>query len=78
MEAGREIHLRAGQTLVIEAGSRLTLKGPGGFIDIHSGGIDVVGTMVKINSGGSAGEGSGASPRTPDDAEEAQPKDVGY
>jgi len=78
LEAGREIHLRAGQTLVIEAGSRLTLRGPGGFIDIHSGGIDVVGTMVKINSGGSAGAGSGASPRTPDDAEEAQPKDVGY
>ncbi len=76
LEAGKEIHLKAGQTLVIEAGSRLTLKGPGGFIDINSSGINIVGTLVKINSGGSAGSGSGSSPKAPDDAEEAQPKDT--
>ncbi|APR86610.1 VgrG protein [Minicystis rosea] len=76
LEAGKEIHLKAGQTLVIEAGTRLTVKGPGGFIDIHSGGIDIVGTLVKINSGGSAGSGSGADPKAPEDAEEAQPKDT--
>ena len=75
LEAGKEIHLKGGETVVIEAGKRLTIKGPGGFIDIHSGGIDVVGTLVKINSGGSAGSGSGASPEEPIDAEEAQPKD---
>ncbi|MFT3764626.1 MAG: type VI secretion system tip protein TssI/VgrG [Minicystis sp.] len=75
VEAGKEIHLKAGQTLVIEAGTRLTVKGPGGFIDIHSGGIDIVGTLVKINSGGSAGSGSGADPKLPEEAEEAQPKD---
>jgi type VI secretion system secreted protein VgrG len=75
LEAGKEIHLKAGDKVVLEAGTRLTIKGPGGFIDIHSGGIDVVGTMVKINSGGSAGSGSGASPTKPEDAEEALPKD---
>jgi type VI secretion system secreted protein VgrG len=75
LEAGKEIHLKAGQNVVIEAGTRLTVKGPGGFIDIHAGGIDIVGTLVKINSGGSAGSGSGAAPKTPEDAEEAQPKD---
>jgi type VI secretion system secreted protein VgrG len=75
LEAGKEIHLKAGQTLVIEAGTRLTIKGPGGFIDFHSSGIDIVGTMVKINSGGSAANGSGASPKLPEDAEEAQPRD---
>ena len=42
---------------------------------IHAGGIDVVGTRVKINSGGSAGAGSGAKPTEPKDAEEALPKD---
>ncbi len=62
LEAGKEIHLKAGQTLVIEAGSRLTVKGPGGFIDIHSGGIDIVGTLVKINSGGSACSALAAAP----------------
>jgi len=76
VDAGSEIHLLSGSRLIIEAGARLTLKGPGGFIDIHAGGVDVVGDMVRINSGGSAGSGSGASPVAPDDAEEAQPMDV--
>ncbi len=75
LEAGKEIHLKAGQKVVMEAGSSLTIKGPGGFIHIHQGGIDIVGTMVKINSGGSAGSGSGAKPTDPKDAEEALPKD---
>lgn len=75
LEAGKEIHLKSGGTVVVEAAQRLTVKGPGGFIDIHSGGIDISGTLVKINSGGSAGSGSGAAPKEPEDAEEAQPKD---
>ncbi len=33
-EAGNEIHLKAGMKVVIEAGVQLSLKGPGGFIDI--------------------------------------------
>ncbi len=76
VEAGNEIHIKAGSHLVIEAGARLTLKGPGGFIDIHAGGVDVVGEMVRINSGGSAGSGSGAAPVPPEEAEEAEPMDV--
>ena len=76
LEAGKEIHLRAGQNVVLDAGARLTIQGPGGFIDIHGGGIDIVGTIVNINSGGSAGHGSGASPKDPADAEEAKPKDT--
>jgi len=75
LEAGKEIHLKAGKNVVIEAGSSLTIKGPGGHLRIHAGGIDIVGTLVKINSGGSAGSGSGASPIEPKDAEEAFPKD---
>jgi type VI secretion system secreted protein VgrG len=75
VDAGKEIHLKAGTNVVFEAGSSLTLKGPGGFVHIHQGGIDIAGTMVKINSGGSAGSGSGAKPTEPKDAEEALPKD---
>jgi type VI secretion system secreted protein VgrG len=75
LEAGKEIHLKAGSNVVVEAGASLTLKGPGGFVHIHGGGVDIVGTMVKINSGGSAGSGSGAKPTAPKDAEEALPKD---
>lgn len=76
LEAGKEIHLRAGTKVVIEAGQTLTIKGAGGFITIHPGGVDIVGTLVKINSGGSAASGSGAKPVEPKDAEEALPKDA--
>ena len=76
LEAGKEIHLKAGTKVIIEAGTQLTIKGPGGFIDINSSGINIVGTIVKINSGGSAGTGSGAKPKDAEDADEAHPKDT--
>jgi type VI secretion system secreted protein VgrG len=63
--AGNEIHLLAGQKIVIEAGSEVTIKGPGGFIDISAIGVVIQGTLVLINSGGSAGTGSPCSPNVP-------------
>lgn len=72
MDVGDEIHLKAGTALVIEAAKDLTLKGPGGFIRIDAGGVTIKGNIVKINSGGSAGKGSGASPEEPADALEAK------
>lgn len=73
LDAGQEIHLKAGMNVVIEAGMQLTIKGPGGFITIDPSGVTVQGTMVRINSGGAAGTGSGSSPKDAEDAEEAQP-----
>jgi type VI secretion system secreted protein VgrG len=70
-EAGQVIHLKAGMTVVLEAGSELTLKVGGNFIDINPSGISIVGTMVMINSGGSAGSGCGSSPTSPKDPDEA-------
>jgi type VI secretion system secreted protein VgrG len=70
-EAGREIHLKAGMKVVIEAGMQLSLKGPGGFIDIGPAGITIQGTLVRINSGGAAGTGSGSSPADPKDPDVA-------
>jgi type VI secretion system secreted protein VgrG len=73
------IHLKAGQTVVIEAGVQLTLKVGGNFIDISPAGVAIQGTMVLINSGGAPGTGTGASPAAPsdpdppDDAAEAKP-----
>ena len=71
LEAGQQIHFKAGSALVIEATNDLTLKGPGGFIRIDSSGITIKGTLVRINSGGSAGSGHGASPEKPEIAREA-------
>lgn len=77
VDSGNEIHLKAGMKVVIEAGVQLTLKGPGGFIDINPGGVTVQGTMVLINSGGSAGSGTGASPTSPKPPTEADKADSG-
>jgi len=76
MEAVQTIHLKAGQTVIIEAGMQLSLKGPGGFVDIGPAGVTIQGTMVLINSGGSAGSGPGASPDSPQDPDATtDPKD---
>ncbi|MGE5570090.1 MAG: type VI secretion system Vgr family protein [Rhodospirillales bacterium] len=71
--AGNEIHLKGGMKVVIEAGTQLTIKVGGNFVDINPGGVFIKGTMVMINSGGSAGSGSGASPTAPDAPEEVKP-----
>jgi len=82
LEAGQEIHLKSGMNLVIETGVSLTLKVGGNFINIGPAGVYISGTMVFINSGGSAGSGAGASPDTAklpqeaDDAESGDPTTV--
>ena len=73
LEAGQEIHLKAGMKVVIEAGTQLTIKGPGGFVDISPAGVTIQGTMVLINSGGSAGSGSGSKPNAAEDPAQANP-----
>jgi type VI secretion system secreted protein VgrG len=75
LSVAKEIHIKAGTALVIEA-EDLTLKGPGGFIRIDGSGVTIRGTKVYINSGGSPGEGAGASPEAPDEAKEAVVDDV--
>lgn len=72
VQAGQEIHLKAGMKVVLEAGVQLTIKAAGGFIDIGPAGITIQGTIVKINSGGAAGSGSGASPEAPAPPQDAQ------
>jgi type VI secretion system secreted protein VgrG len=73
VESGMEIHLKAGMKVIIEAGVQLSLKASGGFIDIGPSGVSISGTMVLINSGGSAGSGGGSSPSSPSDAKKAEP-----
>lgn len=66
LEAGQEIHLKAGMNVVIEAGLSLTIKAGSNFITLSPAGITISGMpSVMINSGGSAGSGSGSSPDTP-------------
>ncbi|MFJ4493751.1 type VI secretion system tip protein TssI/VgrG [Pseudomonas atacamensis] len=62
---GKEIHLKAGDKIVIEAGTELTILGGGSFIKLNGGGVTVVGPVIKINAGGSAGSGTGIGIKPP-------------
>ena len=70
-EAGQEIYLKGGMNVVIESGLQLTIKAGSNFINIGPAGVTIQGTMVLINSGGSAGSGSGANTQDPVDPDEA-------
>ena len=67
-----------GLQVVVEAAVGLTIKVGGNFITINSAGIQIVGSMVMINSGGAALSGSAGSavsplsPTAPADADKAQ------
>ncbi|MGA9980946.1 MAG: type VI secretion system tip protein VgrG [Candidatus Sulfotelmatobacter sp.] len=61
------IHLKAPK-IVLEADTMVSLVVGGNFVTIDSSGVAVTGTMVMLNSGGSAG--SGGSPATPDKADD--------
>ncbi|MBF3346666.1 type VI secretion system tip protein VgrG, partial [Pseudomonas aeruginosa] len=60
VEAGQEIHLSSGLKVVLEAGAELTLKGGGSFLKLDASGVTLSGANVRVNSGGSPGNGSGA------------------
>jgi type VI secretion system secreted protein VgrG len=76
LDAGQEMHIKGGMTVVIEAGVGLCLSGPGGFISIDNTGVTIQGMLVKINSGGAQLEGSPAqvqdpkAPPAPDEADD--------
>ncbi|WP_072668988.1 type VI secretion system Vgr family protein [Vibrio injensis] len=59
MDAGNEVHLKAGNKLVLDAGSEITIQAGGSFVKVDAGGVHVVGAAINLNSGGSAGSGSG-------------------
>ncbi|SFJ35202.1 type VI secretion system secreted protein VgrG [Stutzerimonas kunmingensis] len=68
IEAGNEIHYYAGSKVVIDAGMELTASGGGSFLKLDPSGVTLSGATIKMNSGGSAGTGSGVnviSPRIP-------------
>ncbi|PXX94067.1 bacteriophage T4 gp5 trimerisation domain-containing protein, partial [Halomonas heilongjiangensis] len=64
-ESGRELHIKAGHKVVLEAGSELTLNAGGSFLKLDGSGVTLVGPSVKINAGGSPGNGSGQAAETP-------------
>ncbi|MCE0495147.1 type VI secretion system Vgr family protein [Vibrio salinus] len=59
LQAGQEVHLKASNKIVLQAGNEVTLKGGSGIIKLDAAGAHVIGPKIGLNSGGSAGSGSG-------------------
>ncbi|ASA55633.1 hypothetical protein BSQ33_07935 [Vibrio gazogenes] len=59
VDSGSEVHLKAGKAVVLDAGNEITVKVGGSFIKVDAGGVHVVSGAINLNSGGSAGSGSG-------------------
>jgi type VI secretion system secreted protein VgrG len=68
-EAAQNVHIKGGMNVVIEGGTQISIKAGGSSIVLGPDGVSITGAMVKINSGGSPGSGSGASPVAPTDPE---------
>ncbi|HEY2783525.1 MAG TPA: type VI secretion system tip protein TssI/VgrG [Fimbriiglobus sp.] len=71
-----KIHLKAGQSVVIEADIQISLKVGGNFISITSAGVAISGATVLINSGGSAMSATSVSPEVPTDASATKPTEA--
>lgn len=67
-KVGTELHIYAGQKVVIEAGTELTLRGGAGWIKLDPSGVRFGGPKVNLGGGGSPGNGSGANPLLPDES----------
>jgi type VI secretion system secreted protein VgrG len=70
VETGDEAHLKTNTDFAGEAPD-ITVKGPGGFIRIDGSGVTIQGTVVKINAGGSPGDGAKPAPTAPERPKEA-------
>ena len=64
IEATGKITLKAA-SIILEGSSAVTLKSGGSTVNLAGAGVDIVGSMVKVNSGGG---GAGASPGKVDKA----------
>ena len=77
IEAGSEIHHKAGMKIVIEAGAEVTLKAGGSFVKVDPSGVTVSGPMVNMNTGGAPGVGTPAAARAPGAPGIVTPEGVG-
>jgi type VI secretion system secreted protein VgrG len=65
------VKIKSKSDVIIEATpptGKLTLKCGGSLIVLDASGVSIVGTMVKINSGGGGGSAGSASPKDPAEA----------
>ncbi|MEZ5505885.1 MAG: type VI secretion system tip protein VgrG [Gammaproteobacteria bacterium] len=73
IKAGRELHWKGGQTVVLEAGLSMTLKAGSGKIVLDPSGVAIIGSKVRINSGGGGGSAKAAAPAAPSNPAKVDP-----
>ncbi len=49
---------------MLEAGTEITIKAGGSVVKIDPAGVHLIGSVINLNSGGSAGSGSGYAGKT--------------
>lgn len=75
MAEGMNIKVKGTTNIVLEATAGITLKVGGSLVNIGPAGVDIVGPMVKINSGGGGGSaGSALTAQKAAPAKAAKPK----
>ncbi len=77
VDGGQEVHLKGATKVVLESTAQVSLVCGGSFITLMPSMIAIKSAMVMVNSGGSAGSGTGASPQAPKDAKEAMTSEGG-
>jgi type VI secretion system secreted protein VgrG len=65
VEAGNNVYIKAASSLILEGGSKVSLKVGGNCVVIDSSGVSIVGSTVKINSGGSGDDAKSLNPPAP-------------
>ena len=71
VRAKKGLSVKAGARIVLESDAEITLKAPGGFIVLGADGITVQGTVVNINSGGTAAAAATKAAKLPHRASSA-------
>ena len=72
-QVSNALNLKGGSGVVLEAGLSITLRGGGGKIVLDPSGVAIVGSMVRINSGGGAGSAQVSAPVAPRLADTVEP-----
>jgi type VI secretion system secreted protein VgrG len=72
---GMSVKIKGSTTIALESGATITLKAGASFVSIGPSGVDIVGAMVNINSGGSGGSADAAPEAKPKAPEEAKKQD---
>src|SRR5690606_21755582 len=67
-QAGQGIHLKAGMKAALAAGMEVVLKVGGSSLVLSPAGVNVVGPIINLVGGATAGPASGASPKAPQTA----------